>query len=85
MGRKKESTLKGLIGLGLTIGRIFCIHQARQDGDLLELGQTRCRDSSFGRVKADWLRISRRHEAGHGVTVIFGLCCSMGTISRKDG
>jgi len=30
----KECSLKGLIALGLTIGRIFCIHQARQDGDL---------------------------------------------------
>lgn len=39
MGRKKESSLKGLIGLGLTIGRIFCIHQARQDGDLLSWGK----------------------------------------------
>lgn len=31
---KKEFSLKGLIGLGLTIGKIVCIQQARRDGDL---------------------------------------------------
>lgn len=34
MDGKKESSLKGLIGLGLTIGRMLCIHRAKQDGDL---------------------------------------------------
>lgn len=34
MNGKKESSLNGLIGLGLTIGRILCIHQAKQNGDL---------------------------------------------------
>lgn len=31
---EKESSLQGLIGIGLTIGRILCIQQARRDGDL---------------------------------------------------
>lgn len=34
MDGKKESSPKGLIGLGLTIGKILlCIQQAKQDGD----------------------------------------------------
>lgn len=31
---EKKSSLRGLIGLGLTIGRIVGIHQARENGDL---------------------------------------------------
>lgn len=35
MDGKKESSPKGLIGLGLTIGNILlCVQQAKQDGDV---------------------------------------------------